>query len=299
MGSSNHQNNSRRYSPLDLGSRVLQRTGRTLVRAGQLLAPKPRLTKLERELLARNRIFEDCHRGRRAFVIGTGPSLQGQDISSLGSDITYAMSAFWKHESTKNWQPTYYCLSDPIYFDGSEQMRAFFRSLTEHIYDSTFFIPTYGRPAVREQKLLPEDKTYWLLFAGELNTFTGPAIDFTEPIPAVWTISHLCLMAAIYMGCSPIYLIGLDHDWLSHRNEHQHFYQGQAGLESHPEVKPSLSAHSYRVTMEAVLIVWKGYEVLKELARRKGLTILNATNGGFLDVFDRVDYGDVINSHKR
>ena len=299
MGSRNHQVNANRFNPLDLGSRVLQRTGRTLVKAGQLLAPKPKLTTLERKLLERNRIFKDCHRGKRAFVIGTGPSLQGQNISSLGSEITYVMSAFWKHESTKNWQPTYYCLSDPIYFDGSEQMRSFFRSLNEHIYDSTFFVPAFGRPVVREQKLLPEDKTYWLSFAGEFNTFTGSAIDFTGSIPSAMSVSQLCLMAAIYMGCSPIYLLGLDHDWLAHRNELQHFYQGYAGLESHPAVKPSLSDHSYRITMEAVLIVWKGYEVLKELAHRKGITILNATNGGFLDVFDRVDYRELIDTHNR
>jgi hypothetical protein len=33
---------------------------------------------------------------------------------------------------------------------------------------------------------------------------------------------------------------------------------------------------------------------MNELARRRGITILNATNGGFLDVFDRIDYRDVI-----
>jgi len=300
MGSRNQNNNSRRYNPLvDLGSRVLQRTGRTLVKAGQLLAPKPKLPKSERELLERNRIFKDCHRGKRAFVIGTGPSLQGQDISVLGSEITYVMSAFWKHEITKLWQPTYYCLSDPIYFDGSEQIRSFFRSLNEHIHDTTFFVPAFGRDVVREQKLLPEDKTYWLSFAGELTTLAKPSIDFTEPIPSAMTISLLSLMAAIYMGCSPIYLLGLDHDWLAHRNEHQHFYQGHAGLDSHPEVKPSLDDHSYRTVMECALIIWEGYEVLNQLARRKGITILNATNGGFLDVFNRVDYRDVIAGEHR
>jgi len=299
MGPRNHQHNSRRYNPLSLGSRVLRRTGRTLIRAGELLAPTPKLTKSERQLLQRNQIFRDCHRGKRAFVIGTGPSLQDQPINALASEITYAMSAFWKHESTKYWQPTYYSLSDPIYFDGSEQIRSFFRSLNEHIHDSTFFVPAFGRSVVQEQKLLPEEKTYWLSFAGELTTLDRPSIDFTEPIPSAMTISQLSLMAAIYMGCSPIYLLGLDHDWLAHRNEHQHFYKGHAGLESHPEVKPSMADHSYRITMEAVLVVWKGYEVLKEVARRKGITILNATNGGFLDVFERVDYRDVIDTHKQ
>lgn len=298
MGSTNHQGNSRRYNLLDFGSRALQRTGRTLLKAGQRIRPKPKLSKFERQLLERNRIFKNCHRGKRAFVVGTGPSLQNQDISPLASEITYVMSGFWKHESTKHWQPTYYCLSDPIYFDGSEAMQSFFRSLTEHVYDSTFFVPAFGRSVVLEQKLLPEDRTYWLSFVDDFNMIVKPSIDFTDFIPSAMTISQLCLMAAIYMGCSPIYLLGLDHDWLSHRNQHQHFYQGHAGLESHPEVKPVLADHSYKTVIECALIIWQGYEVLKNLAWRNGITILNATDGGFLDVFDRVDYRDVIASNK-
>ena len=57
-----------------------------------------------------------------------------------------------------------------------------------------------------------------------------------------------------------------------------------------------LADHSYRDDLECALIIWEGYEVLNELARRKGITILNATNGGFLDVFDRVDYRELIAS---
>jgi hypothetical protein len=206
------------------------------------------------------------------------------------------MSGFWKHESTAHWQPTYYCISDPLYFDGSEAMRVFFGSLSNQIHDSTFFVPLRGRDVVLQQNLLPEDRTYWLAFAGDLGTTLKPSIDFSSFVPSAMTISQLCLMAAIYMGCSPIYLLGLDHDWLSHRNHHQHFYQGQAGLEAHPDLKPVLADHSYKTVMECALIIWRGYEVLQDLARRNGISIFNATDGGFLDVFERVDYEEVISS---
>ena len=296
MGSINNQGNSAGFNLLSFGSRALHRTGRTLVKAAGYLHPQPKLSKSDHALLERNRVLKDCHRGRRAFVIGTGPSLQNQNIAPLANELTYVMSGFWKHESTSHWQPTYYCISDPLYFDGSKAMKAFFDSLRSRVHDSTFFLPLFGRSIAVEQKLLPEEKTYWLAFSGDLNTTPKPSVDLTEFIPSAMTVSQLCLMTAIYMGCSPIYLLGLDHDWLSHRNQHQHFYQGHAGLESHPEVKPSLADHSYKTVMECALVIWQGYEVLNELARKNGISILNATDGGFLDVFDRVDYQDVISS---
>jgi hypothetical protein len=46
--------------------------------------------------------------------------------------------------------------------------------------------------------------------------------------------------------------------------------------------------------MESQLILWSGYEKLREIADKKGCRIINATNGGFLDVFELADYEEVI-----
>jgi hypothetical protein len=46
--------------------------------------------------------------------------------------------------------------------------------------------------------------------------------------------------------------------------------------------------------MESQLILWTGYEKLRDLAEAEGCQIINATNGGFLDVFDRADYEAVM-----
>ena len=108
------------------------------------------------------------------------------------------------------------------------------------------------------------------------------------------SVSQLCIMAAMYMGCSQIYLLGLDHDWLSHKGENSHFYNGHGGLEKNADFKPQLSDWSYKFLMECQLTLWRGYEKLKEMADLRGISIINATNGGFLDVFERVDYRTLV-----
>jgi len=273
-----------------LTKRVLERTGSSLVNLANQLPTQRRLSADERKLLTRNAVFKNMHHGRRGFVIGTGPSIQTQDLSLLANEITFSLSGFWKHPVVREWRPTYYGFSDPLLFDGSESTRDFFRSLTQHVPDSTFFAPVSALEVIASEQLLPPDRTYYVTFHGDLSEQAVEDVDLTRPLPGIMNVAQLCILAAIYMGLSPIYLLGLDHDWLSHHGETKHFYAGQAGLENHPEVKPILADWSYRHLMECQLIGWKAYENLLKLGQRKNIQIINATNGGFLDVFERVDY---------
>ena len=284
---------------LHLGKRALRRGGNTLTAAAEKIPTEKLASGPEKRLLQKNASLRDKHKGQRCFVIATGPSLGSQDLTPLAEEITFVMSGFWKHPVVQLWQPTYYCISDPLYFDGSEPMRNFFASLSSRIHDSVFFLPLAGRDIVRGQNLLPEERICWVGFDGELGHGQLKDIDLSRFIPSAMTVSQLCLMAAIYMGCSPIYLLGMDHDWLSHREEHRHFYLGHGGLENHPSVRPELQDHSYKTVMECALIIWNGYEALLQLAQKKGIEIFNATDGGFLDVFERVDYRHVVSNHSK
>src|SRR5215213_2230799 len=281
---------------LRLSQRVVSRAGRDLSRMADLIPAKSALTAEQKNLLNRNRIFLDKHKYKRCFVIANGPSLKTQNIEPLGRDVTFVMSGFYHHEVVAQWQPTYYCFSDPAYFNGSDPMKEFFENLRPRIADSTFLAPLRAREIILDQKLLPLDQTYWIEFGGELHDPYAERrkIDLTADIPSPMSVSQLCIMAAIYMGCSPIYLLGLDHDWLAHRGEAGHFYQGHGGLEKHAEFKPQLSDWSYKFLMECQLKLWSGYETLATIAAGKGIKILNATNGGFLDVFERADYGSIL-----
>jgi|SRR5215475_7815866 len=274
--------------------RTLRFAGSRLLNAGGAI-PDSLLTSAETEIVARNSVFRDKHKGRRCFVIATGPSLKTQDITPLGDEITFVMSGFWKHAATEVWQPTYYCISDPLYFDGSEPMRNFFNSLTARCQNSTFLVPLSARHVIKEQHLLPEERTYPVAFGSDLEQRQIRELNLAKSIPPPMTVSQFCLMAAIYMGCSPIYLLGFDHDWLSHRSTHRHFYDGLGGLEAHPQVRPELKDHSYKEVMECALVIWRGYEALLNLVRRKGIQILDATNGGFLDVFELANYEELLN----
>jgi hypothetical protein len=244
-------------------------------------------------LLYRNMKFKGIHKNKRCFVIGNGSSLKSQNLHKLDNEITFVMNAFWKHPViSSTWQPKYYCFADNISFDGSKSFMDFFRSLRKVITSSNFFVPIGARETITRQNLLPMESTNYVKFR---NDGCYDEIDLTLPIPSIQSTSQLAIEAAIYMGCNPIYLLGLDHDWLSHRGMDKHFYAGKT-VENHKVVHGDLSKYNYKNEMKSMIRLWEKYENLKVLAERNSVRIFNCTNGGFLDVFPRKDFSAIINS---
>ena len=71
------------------------------------------------------------------------------------------------------------------------------------------------------------------------------------------------------------------------------FYEGKT-IDNPPFAHSDLNKLSYKADLESVLRLWNIYEGLLGFARRNNIVNLNATNGGFLDVFPLVRYEDVI-----
>ena len=204
------------------------------------------------------------------------------------------MNGFCKHPALKEWQPTYYFFSDPVWFDGSASANEFFTSLKETVRKTTFFVPLSHKESIENKDTLPSDSTsYFAASYRVLGEDSNSVIDFTQIVPNAETVAQTAIMAAIYMGCSPIYLMGLDHDWLAHQGETGYnFYPGLI-LKNHPHVTGKLG--DYGRQMESLLRVWKTYERLQLIVKKKNIEIKNATHGGVLDLFERVSYESLFN----
>jgi len=99
----------------------------------------------------------------------------------------------------------------------------------------------------------------------------------------------MALMVALYIGCSEIYLLGTDHTTFkldTGEYDYRHFYDGEAKNELGEEGGPSDLENDFRCSAE----LWRQYKVLRAYARIKDIAIFNATGGGILDLFPRVDY---------
>lgn len=273
------------------GARSLKRLGRGLHGISERLEAMNLLTKEERAILSRNGVFKNKHKGKRAFVIVNGPSLKGQDIGCLKNEITFAVAGFWKHPAVALWQPTYYSICDPAFFTDGPGIREFFQELNTKVPNSTFFLPLFrGLEANRKYGLLNPDRTHYVAAYGDPT----PTVELTSLVQGFQSVSTFSLAQAIYMGCNPIYLLGFDHDFLAHRGIDHHFYAGCAIKGHRNESVPLSDRAPYDRDMEDMLKLWGNYRSLKSVAEAAGIRILNATDGGYLDVFERQNYAELV-----
>lgn len=242
-------------------------------------------------LLQRNESFRNRHQGSRCFVIGNGPSLNKQDLAPLANEITFVTNYFNRHPIiSESWQPKYYCLSDPTYFDGGQPLESF-REIVNKVPRASFFVPHYASEFLRSSAVLPADRTFYVGVCSGLEGETTELPDFTTVTPSVQTVVQLGIMAAMFMGCTRIYLLGLDHDWLTQCGVTNNFYPKEGDKN-----EANAGVWNYKSLMEAVTRMWHIYEMHQRIAAKHDIRIINATAGGFLDVFERACYEDIISA---
>ena len=95
---------------------------------------------------------------------------------------------------------------------------------------------------------------------------------------------------AAYMGFKEIYLIGVDH--------HFHISQNNAGEIIVDDSVKDYFSEKYNTDKENLYIPnteksTLTYVAMKEQCERRGIRVFNATRGGKLEVFKRVDFGSL------
>jgi hypothetical protein len=95
------------------------------------------------------------------------------------------------------------------------------------------------------------------------------------------TSTFAALQIAVYMGFNPIYLVGVDLEWKTFKgaNDVNHFDPGYNAK--------SCTEEKYMEISRAQL---RAYEIAKHAADKAGVEIFNATVGGKLEVFPRVEF---------
>lgn len=249
---------------------------------------KNKLTLEQTKILGRNIKFKDKHKNQAGYVIVNGPSLAAQNIDKLKNKVTFVVAGFWKHDAVLSWQPTYYSILDANFFKQTPEIDNFYKSLRERIRSSIFFFPLFrGFDMINKNKYFKPDEVYYIASLGDVDHRN----ELTDIVQGFAGVGAFALSQAIYMGCNPIYLLGFDHDYLANRGLDRHFYQGST-IKGGGDI--TLAERTpYDEEMKANTHLWANYRRLDRIAKERGIKIFNATNGGYLDVFERVSFNDL------
>jgi hypothetical protein len=242
-----------------------------------------------KKILLQNEKYKDLYKNEPGIVIMNGPSLLNNNLEGLEASVTFAASGFYKHPVIENWSPTFYLFMDKAYFADTNGPVEFFRGFNERISDETTMIAPIHRGKNFFAQTKDQGKRQLSYFASAGDNSLGRECDFSTVVPTLYGTSALALAWAVFCGCNPIYLLGFDHDYLANRGLDKHFYEGGTMPGGDSNV-PLADRVPYDLEMLMNYKLWQNYRWLAGCAKKNGQTIINCTNGGYLDVFPRQDW---------
>lgn len=223
--------------------------------------------------------YKDIHKGKRCFVIGNGPSLTIEDLEKLKGEITFGTNGIFYSFDKTTWRPTYYMSMDNSFLDTE------FKNIKEKVNQRKFlnyYCSKFGRGT--------DDDIIYILIKGpykvDRSKFYQKDIseDVSEYFAQTFSITTTCIEFAIYMGFKEIYLIGVDNNYTTALNDN----------------KANESVHFYKTSYNQKGIVHyadnqiKSYELYRDFAKSHGVSIYNATRGGRLEVYPRVNLDEIL-----
>lgn len=228
--------------------------------------------------------FKDIHKGERCFIVATGPSLTLEDVNKLKGEICWTCNSGINLLKQTDWRPTYYALSDGVAFKNlksvldSIDMPCTFYNEKDIVWSGANIFPL---PMWVNLYLSTEDRLA-LPWSWRKHRMSK---DITKKVFMCSSVVHVIIQICIYMGFKEIYLLGCDCT-----NPFQH--------SSIADFKPEDLAKSvdFRRADYNVYTFMEDYKLAKRFSEKHGVKIYNATRGGALEVFPRVDLGEILNS---
>ncbi len=219
--------------------------------------------------------------GKRCFIIGNGPSLSANDLTTLHEhgEITFAFNRIYHIFDQTSWRPTYYISQD------QKMLKGCVREVNQ-IKASIKFFPIeakwyYG--------IIPCDATYF--HCDNRHADDGKPLFSQDVALRIYnsnTVVYTALQLAAHMGFKEIYLIGVDHHFHTSRDR-------DGNIVVDPTARDYFT-DSYNAQDKQDLYIPEldkstlTYIAAREHVAKLGIKIYNATRGGKLEVFDRVDF---------
>lgn len=225
--------------------------------------------------------------GKRAFLVGNGPSLNYMPLHLLRNEYTMCFNRIDLMFERLGWKPTMYStIDDRVAVDTQEEIR--------HIIPQVkyAFFPDLNPYNVDFRKFIPDSPNVFWLHLDDLN--------FRLDLPKAGinkTVANVGLQILVYMGFNPIYFIGVDLEYKEHstiiRNDKRNVTSTQDDDPNHFDPRYFGKGRQYHYPR--ITETMERFRAAKRFYEKEGVKIYNAGFGGQLDVFPRVDFNSLFN----
>lgn len=226
--------------------------------------------------------LHNIHSGESCFVIGNGPSLNTEDLLTLYNNNipTFAFNRIYLLFDKTPWRPTYYISQDEKTLkncinevNAMELHYKFIPINLRYYYSIKIKKANYFKmvnPTDNHSVILSDDVSRWV---GNTNTVAITAIQF-----------------AVYMGFTKIFLIGVDHNFSIYTNDKGEIIKDKTAKDYFTEKYNPDQQDLYLPNIDKST---RDYSIANMFCKKHCVEVFNATRGGKLEVFPRVNFDEL------
>lgn len=248
--------------------------------------------------------YKNFYRNERCFLMGNGPSLLQMDLEKLRNEYVFGFNKCYLLYDSISWRPSFYAAVDTLVLpDIADELN----QLTSGFPNTQYFFPL---KYYFNKTIFHRDNTIWFQQIGTSiyglpdSYFSTNALEF---IRSPNTVVITGLQLAVYMGFNPIYLIGCDTNYVIPDNvtkektmldvatgEKIEGYEILSNSDNDPNhFSPNYFGSGSKWHAPNVNGMIFGYQMAKQVCDRLDVRVLNATVGGMLEVFPRINFDNL------
>ena len=222
--------------------------------------------------------LRDIHKGKRAFIIGNGPSLKQTDLTKLKNEFTFGMNRIYLLFHELGFHTTYFCATNDL--------------VIEQFHKDILELPMPKFLAWRSHRHFSPNLQLSNIPTFLYTSYTGPRFS-PDVRGRVWegaTVTNVALQIAFHMGFEQIILIGVDHNFTS-KGDANKTVISQGDDPNH--VHPDYFGKGIKWQLPDLDTSEIGYAFARDAYQKAGREVLDATVGGKLTIFPKVDYNSL------
>jgi hypothetical protein len=218
-------------------------------------------------------LYKNKHLNGRCFIIGNGPSLKRMDLCLLKDEITFGMNRIYLLFDQLGFQTTYFVCINELVLD----------QFAHDIVKLT--MPKFLNWRRRHLFANNEDTLFVRTKYSLLDTFEK---EPTMNLSSGGTVTYAAMQLCHYMGFREVILIGVDHNFVDKGIPNKTEVRTSETDENH--FHPNYFHKGIKWQLPDLWRSEEAYRMAKKVFESDGRKIYDATEGGKLTVFPKVDY---------
>lgn len=236
--------------------------------------------------------LKNAEKGKRCFILATGPSTEKQDLTLLKDETVIGVSGLFNHKDINTVNPKYY-VNPPVFayhshYHSEDKFISYLKDMDKNLSDDiVLFFHIGDKKYIDKYKIFINKKIVWNEYKQWDNKeITDLSLD---SMPNISSVSESAIYIALYLGFKEIFLLGFDHDWF---NGLYNYSFKVEKLQKHFKKSAQEVCEAHNIDSEFQMRrhakIFHKYKILHSL--KKNIYNANSNSSTYVDTFPKVEY---------